>query len=149
MGTTTVVRVIENPPDHLGAWLTFVGVFFGGIIVAIITAVTTQRRLRAQLASEERRHRDQPDFDRAETDRVELRAILESLAERLLAFTMRPTHGLRVLSDLSTRPPQDLPCCLSILRPDHDLVLSPDPPAVTSAGPAVGQPRHASDACAA
>jgi hypothetical protein len=85
MGTTTVVRVIENPPDHLGAWLTFVGVFFGGIIVAIITAVTTQRRLRAQLASEERRHRDQPDFDRAETDRVELRAILESLAERLLA----------------------------------------------------------------
>jgi hypothetical protein len=38
---------------------------------------------------------------------------------------------------------------LSILRPDHDLVLSPDSEAVTSAGPAAGQPRQASDACAA
>jgi hypothetical protein len=47
------------------------------------------------------------------------------------------------------RPPQDLPGGLSILGPDHDLVLSPDPPPLTSAGPAIGQARHASDACAA
>lgn len=81
-----MVKVLQTPPDHLGSWLTFLGVFFGGIIVAVITAVTAQRRLQAQLASEERRHRDQLRFERGEADRAELRSIIDALAERLFGL---------------------------------------------------------------
>ena len=79
-----LVNVTQTPPDHLAAWLTFIGAVGGATIVAIIAAVTAQKRLNARLASEERRHRDQFDFQRGETDRAELRSILDGLAEQLL-----------------------------------------------------------------
>jgi hypothetical protein len=89
------IQIVQQHTDHLATWLTFVGAFFGAIIVAIIAAVTAQKRLTAQLESEERRHREQLaseerrqreqiDFDRGEADRRELRSILDALAEQLL-----------------------------------------------------------------
>jgi hypothetical protein len=69
--------------DHLAPWLAFVG----ALLVATIAAVTAQARLRAQLYAEDKRHRDQLSFQRAETDRAELRQILDALAEHM--------HGIR------------------------------------------------------
>jgi hypothetical protein len=77
-------QVVVHEADHLATWLTFIGAVGGAIIVAIIAAVTAEKRLKAQLASEERRHRNQMEFDRGETDRAELRRIVDGLAKQLL-----------------------------------------------------------------
>lgn len=65
--------------DHLDPWLAFVG----AILVALIAAVTAQARLRAQLYAEDKRHRDELKFQRGETDRAELRTILDAIGEHL------------------------------------------------------------------
>ncbi len=72
------VRLVQQS-DHLAPWLAFVG----AILVALIAAVTAQARLRAQLYAEDKRHRDALSFRRGETDRAELRTILDAIGEHL------------------------------------------------------------------
>jgi hypothetical protein len=101
---------ITQHTDHLTAWLAFIG----AIIVASIAAVTAQWRLRAHLGSEERRHREQLEFDRAETDRAELRRILDDLAKQLLIVENAATAGRAKLAiaadaDLASDDPGHYP----------------------------------------
>lgn len=87
------IHIVQSPPDHLAAWLTFIG----ALTVALIAATTAQLRLRTQLAAEEarlvkqleaedKRHLDQLAFQRGETDREELRRILDDLAQHVFAL---------------------------------------------------------------
>jgi hypothetical protein len=87
-------QIFQQHADHLASWLTFGGAFGGALLVAIIAAVTAQKRLRLQLSAEanrltkqleaeDQRHREQLSFERGETDRAELRSILDALAKHL------------------------------------------------------------------
>jgi hypothetical protein len=89
--STTLYRLVSQS-DHLGTWLTFAG----AITVSVVAAGTAQWRLRSQLSAELEREREKQSFDRGETDRAELRSILDALAEALgrlesavYAFTAR------------------------------------------------------------
>jgi hypothetical protein len=75
---TTVYRLVSQS-NNLGTWLTFTG----AITVAVIAAGTAQWRLRSQLSAEMERELEKQSFDRGETDRAELRSILDALAEAL------------------------------------------------------------------
>jgi hypothetical protein len=70
--------------------------FVGALAVATIAALTAQWRLRVQLRSEEQRHLEDLSFQRGETDRAELRMILDALAAPLQR--LRSESGGLVLS---------------------------------------------------
>jgi hypothetical protein len=88
---TVIVR--QPVTDSTPAILTIIG----AILVAVIAAGTAQWRLRTQLAAERTRlekqleaegqtHRNQLSFERGETDRRELRSILDNLTQHLYAL---------------------------------------------------------------
>ena len=80
--STLPIRLAQQPSDHLAVWLAF----SGAIIVALIAAATAQWRLTAQLRAEDQRQQDRLSFERGETDRSELRRILDTLAEHVLGL---------------------------------------------------------------
>ncbi len=88
------LTVIQASSNDLPAWLAFVG----AIVVAALAALTAQWRLRVQLRSEEKRHREDLPFQRGETDRAELRMILDALATLGLQGRHRESDGAHPLS---------------------------------------------------
>ncbi len=83
------IRLVQES-DHLTAWLAF----SGALIVALLAAVTAQARLRAQLYAEDKRHRDRLSFERGETDRRELRGILDALAAHMFGIREAPIEAI-------------------------------------------------------
>jgi hypothetical protein len=73
IGTTGIIAVASGAiavtsPDHTGPWLAFAG----ALIVAVVTAVTTERRQRATLTAEEERLQLQLEHER---ERLELQLV--------------------------------------------------------------------------
>jgi len=77
------IQVVVHDVDHLTTWLTVVGTLVGALSVGAIAAVTAQVRLNRRLDSELLRHREQLAFSRGETDRAEIRGLIDGLAEQL------------------------------------------------------------------
>jgi hypothetical protein len=81
--TVGAIQVVVHDVDHLTTWLTVVGTVVGALSVAVIAAVTAQARLNRRLDAELQRHREQLAFNRGETDRAEVRELIDGLAEQL------------------------------------------------------------------
>jgi uncharacterized membrane-anchored protein YhcB (DUF1043 family) len=77
------IQVVVHDANALTTWITVIGTLIGVVSVALIAAITANSRLAKQLRAELERHREQFAFDRGETDREEVRALIDALAEQL------------------------------------------------------------------
>src|SRR5204863_5211588 len=83
-GTASLVVAVTTK-SNTGPWLAFAG----ALIVAVLTAVFTQRRQAQQLAAEERRLKIQLEHERQLRDVSELREVLTEAVETVMQASDR------------------------------------------------------------